>query len=238
MNHIAIVKQYLKDRQTTNQMTEGLPFVTISRESGAGGHTLAREILHKLEKRFPGDFSDGWEVFDQKLCALIAQDEKLGISFDSLVEEEYRSEISQVIHEMIHQKASRYLVYKRIFEVVRLLARLGKCVIVGRAGMCVTGDMSMGLHIRLVASPEERLKRMMGLLETGEAAAAKSMRQQDRDRRRLIHDFFGKEIEDPLLYDVVLNNERLTTEEMAEIAVEMMVQKMARFPKAFKKILG
>jgi cytidylate kinase len=237
MNHTAIVKQYLKDRKSSDLVSEGFPFVTISRESGAGGHTLAREILRKVEKRFPGDFSEGWEVFDQKLCAIIAQDEKLGISFDALVDEEYRSEISQVIHEMIHQKASRYVVYKRVFEVVRLLATIGKCVIVGRGGMCVTADMTMGLNIRLVAGPVERLKRMMELMETGESEAVKAMRQQDRDRKRLIRDFFGKDIEDPLLYDAVFNTERLTVEEMAELVVEMMAQKMARFPKVFKRVL-
>jgi hypothetical protein len=111
--------------------TPGFPFVTISRQSGAGGHTLAREIIRRQEMRLPAELAEGWELFDQKLCALIAQDEKIGISFDSLVEEEYRSEISQTIHEMIHQKASRYIVYKRMFEVVRLLATLGKCVVVG-----------------------------------------------------------------------------------------------------------
>ncbi len=237
MNHAAIVKEYLKERRGEPIESRGLPFVTISRQAGAGGHTLARDILRALEKRFPADFAEGWEVFDHKLCAMIAQDEKLGISFDALVAEEYRSEISQIIHDLVRQKASRYVVYKRMFEVVRILATLGKCVIVGRGGMCVTGDMPVGVHLRLVAEPETRVKRMMGLLEKGREAAEKTMRDQDRDRKRLVRDFFSRDIEDPQLYDIVVNTDRVTPPEAAELAVDLIAQKMAHFPKRFGKLV-
>ena len=231
--HAAVIKQFLKDRRAAPPQSRGMPFITISRQAGAGGHTLARDILRALERLQPGELSEDWEVYDQKLCALIAQDERLGFSFDALVKEEYRSEISQVLQEMLLQKASRYTLYKRIFKVVRMLGLLGKCVIVGRAGMCVTADMPLGVHVRLVSTPEHRLRNMMKLLEVGESAAAKAMRTQDRDRRRLVRDFFGKDIDDPMLYDLVLNMERLTSGEAAELVVRVMMQKMAHFPKRF-----
>ena len=232
-NHASIIKQYLKDRASVAIQPQGYPFVTISRQAGAGGHTLARNILIKLEALYPKHGGDGWDVFDQKLCALIAQDDKIGYSFDALVTEEYRSEISQVIHELIRQKASRYAAYKRVFEVVRLLATLGKCVIVGRAGMCVTADMPLGVHVRLVASRETRIKNMMQLLETDEISARDAIRKQDRDRRRLVDDFFGKDIEEPGLYDLVINMDRVHSEEAAELIAHMLNQKLARFPKKF-----
>jgi hypothetical protein len=90
--------------------------------------------------------------------------------------------------------------------------------------------MAMGVHIRLVASPETRMKRMMEVTEKDESSTEKIMRQQDRDRARLIHDFFGKDINDPILYDAILNTDRFTVEEMADIVIEMMIRKMARFP--------
>ena len=229
MNHVAIVKQFLRARGREELVAEGYPFVTISREAGAGGHMLAREILRRLPARFPGDLSEGWEVFDHKLCALIAQDEKLGVSFDQLLAEEYRSEVSQVIYEMIAQKASRYKVYKRIFEIVRALATLGKCVIVGRAGMCVTHDLPLGVSVRLVAREDTRVKRMMQLLEVGEKEALRKLREQDRDRRRLLRDFFDKDITDPKLYDAVFNTERMTIGEIADVTVDLVGQKMARY---------
>lgn len=237
MNHIAIVKSFLRNRSREEIVTEGYPFVTISREAGAGGHTLARDILRQMEVKYPGDLSEGWEVFDHKLCMMIAQDAKLGVSFDSLLEEEYRSEVSQVIYEMVAQKASRYQVYKRIFEIVRILGTLGKCVIVGRAGMCVTHDLPLGVHVRLVASEDTRVKRMMQMLESGEKEARRKVREQDRDRRRLLRDFFSRDISDPLLYDAVFNTEKMAVPEIAAVVVDMVGQKMARFPSNAVKVV-
>lgn len=231
MNHAAVIRQFLRERRGEEFVAESFPFVTLSREAGAGGHTLAREILRKLELVQPGAFSEEWEVFDHKLCAMIAEDEKLGVSFDQLLTEEYRSEVGQVVHELIEQRSKRYEVYTRVFEIVRMLATLGKCVIVGRAGMCVTADMPLGVHIRLVAPEPVRTKRMMKLLEVGEEEALRQLRQQDRDRERLVKDFFGKDINDPLLYDAEFNTERLAIPEIAEVVARMVVQRMARFRK-------
>lgn len=231
MNHAAIVRQYLRDRHDEELVVESFPFVTISREAGAGGHVLAREILLKLEQVSPGPFSEGWEMFDYKLCMLIAEDKALGVSFDQLLAEEYRSEVEQLVAEMISQKSSRYRVYKRAFEVVRILASLGKCVIVGRASMCVTADMPLGVHIRLVAPERVRLKRMMKLLEVGEKEAARKMKEQDAARHRLVYDFFGKDVEDPLLYDAVFNTDRMPTSDIAEAVARMVLQRAARLKK-------
>jgi len=235
MNHASIVRQYLRERRGEELVAESFPFVTISRQAGAGGHALAREILRRLEKRHPGEFSEEWEVFDHKLCLLIAEDEKLGISFDRLLSEEYHSEVEEVVSDLLAQRSQRYAVYKRIFEIVRILATLGKCVIVGRGGMCVTGDMPLGVHIRLVAGEEVRVKRMMKLLEVGEAEAHRALREQDKSRHRMVKDFFGRDIDDPLLYDAVFNTERLAISEVADLAVELIEQKQARFQSALRK---
>ncbi len=231
MNHASVIRQYLRDRRGEEFVAESFPFVTISREAGAGGHTLAREILRKIELARAGAMSEEWEMFDHKLCALIAEDQKLGVSFDQLLTEEYRSEVGQVVNELIEQRSKRYEVYTRMFEIVRILATLGRCVIVGRAGMCVTADMPMGVHIRLVAPEPVRVKRMGKLLETGEEETRRLVREQDQDRRRLAKDFFGKDIEDPMLYDAVFNTDRLAIPEIAELVARMVVQRMARFRK-------
>lgn len=232
MNHADIVRHFLHDRATEELVTESFPFVTISREAGAGGHTVAREVVRKLEEIRPGAFAEGWEVFDHKLCLLIAEDKKLGISFERLLTEEYRTEVEQVISELLEKRVSSYELYKRIFEVVRTLAVLGKCVIVGRGGMCVTADMPLGVHIRLVAPLNLRVQRMAKMLEVTESEAQRKIKQQDGDRHRLVNDFFGKNIENPRLYDAVFNTETLSVSDIAESIARLVVAKKLRYKKA------
>lgn len=231
MNHASIVRQYLRDRANEELVTESYPFVTVSREAGAGGHTVAREIIRKLESLQLGSYAEGWEVFDHKLCLLIAEDKKLGVTFEHLLTEEYRTEVEQVIAELLEKRVSSYELYKRIFEVVRILAMLGKCVIVGRGGMCVAADMPLGVHIRLVAPENVRVQRMAKMLEISTREAAKKIKQQDDDRHRLVNDFFGKDIESPHLYDATFNTDRLSVSNIADAVADLVIAKMSRYKK-------
>ena len=102
MDHVTMLKRYLKARGRMNgDLEAGNPFVTISRQAGAGGHTLARDVVRAVEKDLPGELGEGWEVFDHRLCLLIAQDPDLSASFNTLLAEGYRSEISITIEEML-----------------------------------------------------------------------------------------------------------------------------------------
>jgi cytidylate kinase len=228
INHAAAVREYLQKRRNEESVCDTNPFVTISREAGAGSHTLAREIIRRLEDTLP-EMGSGWEVFDYKLCHMIVQDQELSGSFNALMAEEYRSEFSQTLYDMLAGKSQQYQLYKRIFEIVRALATLGRVVIVGRAGSCITGDLPLGINIRLVADFDTRVYRMMKLLEIPEDEAVRKVREQDRDRFRLVKDFFGKDINDPHLYDVVFNTDRLGLKEMAEVATDIIRQRMARY---------
>lgn len=227
MKQADLIKRYIKDNQDIDITETGYPFVTISRQAGAGGHSLAREILKELDKWQDQEWARDWEVFDYKLCLLIIQDTKLNASFESLMKEEYRSGIHQAIYEMLVGKTEQYNLQKRIFEIVRILATIGRVIIVGRGGAFVTQDMPNGLRLRIVGSEAMRLKNMMKLLEKDKAETLKTMRKQDADRAKLVKDFFNKDINNPLDYDMVWNADRFSQEETARITVEMLVKKAA-----------
>jgi len=231
MNHSAVVKQFLKDRTTEDGLEKGFPFVTISREAGAGGHTLARQIIRSLEKKFTMDAANEWEVFDQKLCALLAENGETKASFDALVTEEYQSEVRQFVSDLISGQPTQYKLFKRIFEVVRLLGSVGKVVIVGRAGAFVTRDLPRGIHIRLVAREEVRVARMAKMLEVSEDKARKAVRTQDRARTRLVNDYFNCDNTNPVHYHAVFNSERISIPEVADIVADLVGEQI----KAMKK---
>lgn len=222
MNHTAVVKRFLKDRTTEDGLEKGYPFVTISRQAGAGGHTLARQILRSLEHKLSRNTAADWEVFDQKLCALLADSPDLKVNFESLVAEEYQTEIRQFVGDLITGQPRQYKLYKRIFEVVRLLASVGKVVLVGRAGAFVSRDLPRGIHIRLVAREEVRIVRMAKMLEVDEETARKAVRSQDRSRARMVNDYFNCDISNPVHYHAVFNTERISIPDIADMVSDLV----------------
>ena len=50
MDHLALLKQYIREKEDSDIVSHGFPFVTISRQSGAGGHMLAKAILSENGK--------------------------------------------------------------------------------------------------------------------------------------------------------------------------------------------
>lgn len=226
MNHAAIVKQFLKERTTDKGLATGLPFVTISRQAGAGGHTLARQILRCLEKRSSFAEAQDWDVFDQKLCALLAAHGDVGTSYESMVAEEYQSEIKQFVGDLLTGNARQFKLYKRIFEVVRLLTSVGKVVLVGRGGAFVSRDLPNGIHIRLVAGEKIRTKNMAKMLEVSQEEARKAMLAQDRSRARMVQDYFMADIADPIHYHAVFNTEHVPIPEVAEIVAGMVTDRI------------
>ena len=200
------------------------PFVTISRQTGAGGHTLANALLQRMQREGDPIFQ-GWQVFDRELCEKLLEDPTLHVSMRSLLTEEYRSEIEDAVFSILGGETPRYAVVKKFFETIRALATLGRVIIVGRAGMCVTRGLPDGVHLRLVASEATRVKRMMGLLQTGEKEAREAVYKQDRDRGRLVRDHFSRNIHDPLLYDVTWNTDSVSFEAIAASIIALIKQR-------------
>ncbi len=231
VDHAALLRQYFAQRRSRAASFVGFPFVTISRQAGAGGHTLAREIIREIQHTMPEDVSTGWEVFDHKLCVMLAQDPELNVSFNGLLAEQYRTEVTQFVYELIAGETRQYNTYKKLFEIIRGLATVGKVVIVGRGGNFLTKRMPLGVRIRLVASPETRTQNMMQLLDINKEKAMAQMKEQDRDRSHMIRDFFGKDIEDPLGYDCVINADAVSMQDAAALVAHMVKTKWDRYAK-------
>ncbi|MDJ0848409.1 MAG: cytidylate kinase-like family protein [Myxococcota bacterium] len=191
-----------------------LPFVTISRQAGAGGRSLASAILAEFE-RHPGEpLLQGWSSFDQELCEMVATDPELNVSLTELVTEEYRTPAEDYVSVLLG-KSFQDEIQKKISVSIRELALVGKAIVVGRGGVCITGDIGPGIHIRLVAPREVRVERMMESFAASEKEAGTWVDEQDRSRAKMMKSRFGRDIDDPLLYHAVWNTDRTPFELIA-----------------------
>jgi len=201
------------------------PFITISRQAGAGGLTLAKALLGQIEKEKEDPLLRGWHVCGRELCQLVTEDPNVNVLMSTLVSSEYRSQIEDMVSEMIAGTPPQDVVIKKMFRMIRTLATFGKVVLVGRGASILTRRLPLGIHVRLIAPLSTRVNRMMHLLGASEAEAKKTVQEQDKGRARLIDTFFNKNIEDPLLYDVVWNTDTVSIDEIARILVSMVKQK-------------
>lgn len=203
------------------------PFVTISRETGAGGHNLADKILELIAVESTDALFQGWQCCDQELCHRIAQDPKLKGSSDGLLVSEYHSQTEDLISQILTGTPPQDKALKKMFRLIRDLALFGKTIIIGRGSTCLTRDLPYGVHVRLVASMRSRVALMMKAHGQDEKWATEKIKEQDRAKAALVRTFFHKDIEDPLLYDAVWNTDRVEVGDIAQVIVGMIRKKAA-----------
>ena len=203
------------------------PFVTISRQAGAGGNTLAAALEEKIQKLHVEPLFRGWQLCGQQLCQMVAQDPKLKDLVESLRRTEYHSHAEDIIAQLIYGGSSQDLVVKKMFHLMRTFALHGKVIFVGRGATLLTRDLPLGIHVRLEAPMESRVKRMMGALNLTEKKARETVDEKDKAKAELVKTFFHKDIRDPLLYDVLWNTDRMPIDEIAKLLIEMIRDKAA-----------
>ena len=79
-------------------------------------------------------------------------------------------------------------------------------------------------HVRLVAPYATRIRHVAAFYHLSEAEAAKLVREHDNARRRYVRRYFNTEIDDPSLYDVTLNTDRLGFAHTAEVIAQLALQ--------------
>jgi cytidylate kinase len=201
------------------------PFIAISRQAGAGGQALATLLDEKIQKLHSEALFQGWQLCNQELCHMVAQDPALKNLVESLTRTEYHSHAEDMLSQFIYGGASQDLVVKKMFHIMRAFALHGKVIFVGRGSSFLTRDLPLGIHVRLEAPMESRVKRMMGALQVDAKKAREAVEEKDKAKAELVKTFFHKDIRDPLNYDVVWNTDRVPMGEIVKLLIEMIRDK-------------
>jgi cytidylate kinase len=234
MDRIENIERYLgahlaaeRTRGGTGDGPSHRAFVTISRQSGTGAHTLADSIISAFGDRDdPGVFS-GWRVYDRSICDIVARDPRFSRSLDDLLQEEYRAKSSDMFHQLVHASVDQSAVMDRVLLVVRAIAGMGKAIIIGRGGSQVTRDLPHGISMRLVADTPDRVAATMKRFGLTEREATADIKRRDSGRQRMIMEKFGVDVADPGEYDVTWNTGEVSHDEIGHATAELIRSRTA-----------
>jgi len=200
------------------------PFITISRQAGAGAETVARLLAEKLNAQGPKD-AQPWTVFDKNLITKVLDDQHMPQEIARHVQEDKDTTLKALVGELLGLHPSMWTIFHHTSDTILKLARIGRCIIVGRGGNIITSKLKGGLHVRLVAPESVRLAHLKSHFKMEDKAAGKYLHDEDAGRRRYLKSNFEKDIDDPLLYDAVLNTATLGFDRTADILAGMIAAK-------------
>ncbi len=106
-----------------------------------------------------------------------------------------------------------------IRAAIEEIAEQGSAVIYAHAASIALAKRDDVLRVLITASPETRRARLASDAQLGEKEAAKLVRESDVARADYLRQFYSVEEEVPTLYDLVVNTDRLSPEQTAELVL-------------------
>jgi len=183
------------------------PFLTISREAGAGASSLAADLAERWNADGSGEVP--WTVFDQDIVEKMLNDQHLSPRLARFLPEARVSEINASVGEIIGLHPNLWTLIQRTVELMRELARRGHVILVGRGANFATARVANGIHVRLIAPVEHRARYMAKLLDITRSAARARNKSLDAKRRDFVRAVFNADVTDPTAYDLLINTAKL-----------------------------
>ena len=211
--------------------------ITISREIGAGGRTIAELVAHRLAAIEKTPASTPWAVFDANLAKQVLEDHKLSPNLERFVTEDARLPVEAIVEEVLGLHPSGWTLVQHTTKTILRLAGLGHVIVVGRGGNVITARLPNVFHVRLVAPLWMRLRHTADYYQLSETEAVKFVREKDQARRRYVRRYFNAEIDDPTLYDVTLNTGRYGFAGTADVIAQLALQRCHTFAERERAIL-
>lgn len=180
-----------------------LRVITISRQRGSLGMDIGQRVAELLGWRLAGRdlINQAARACGLPEMALAVIDELglLGMKPDAAAQAAYRGAVENVMRDLV---------------------AAGEVVIVGRGGQMALRDgfpVAGVLHVRVIAPLEVRAARLVARHGIALAAALAQAKTSDRARARYLRLNYGARIDDPNLYDLVVNTAQIGVEQAAQL---------------------
>jgi hypothetical protein len=191
------------------------PVITVSRALGAGGDEIAEKLAGV--SRF--------HLFDRELLDAISRDFGIRERMVELLDDKAQSELESWFLGMMTGRIIDQSDYIRsLTKIVGSLVSFGDAILIGRGTNIIVGPRN-GYHIRVVAGRPRRIENVVAAMAVSHREAEGLILGSDASRAHFIKKSFGKDIDDPALYDIVINTDWLELDDATELAFAGYIKK-------------
>ncbi len=184
------------------------PVITVSRAMGARGDEVAVSLAGM--SRF--------HLFDREILDAIARDFGIRERMVELLDERAQSELQSWFLGMMTGRIIDQSDYvKSLTRIVGSLMSLGEAILIGRGTNIIVGARR-GFHIRVTAGRSRRIENVVATMAASHREAEELVDNSDVARAHFIKKSFGADIDDPSLYDMVINADWLGIEDAVDLA--------------------
>jgi cytidylate kinase len=226
LSHLDILNRYLQAQVALSEEARESQSaaITVSREVGAGGITIAELLCQRLTAVEKPPVTRPWAVFDANLAKQVLEDHKLPANLERFMVEDVQSPVRAMAEEVLGLHPAASTLVQHTTQTILRLAGLGHAILVGRGANVITARLPNVLHVRLVAPLATRIRHAAEYHCLSQVEAAKFVKDQDHARRCYLKHYFNAEIDDPTLYDLTLNTGRLGFVRTTEVIAQLVLQ--------------
>ena len=184
-----------------------MSIVAISETAGSLGNEIGRRLAERLGYRFA----------DREIIAKAS--ERFG---ENVTDLRHAAEEKPTLWERLTDTQHRYKLF--VEAIILEMAGGDNVVLAGLASAIVLRPVSHALRVRANAPERIRAGRVEQQQGLTREAALDHVRQTDHERAARVKFLYNVSVDDPFLYDVVVNTERLTADEGARLLQEAVQQ--------------
>jgi cytidylate kinase len=201
--------------------------ITINRELGSGGRTIGEKLAQRLnvpffDKAIVQGLKEKYELTTEEIERLKGQKHNWWADFKRSLKIMPSYAAPQIISSK--DAIPDFLITDDIFqtetEILKGIADDESCVIAGRSGFFVFRDHPNHLSILIQASLEYRISRLVEKRGISREEAQSIIKEVDTGRENYVKKYTGTSRYDTRNYDIVLNADEHTEEEIVELILQ------------------
>jgi len=224
-----LLLKYLNERLESKpkKTIEPGPVITISRECGCPGTTIAQLLTDKINKIFKEQGkTQEWRWVNKEILSLASHELKLQPEkITYLMESGHKGYIDEFVSSFTQTYYGQSEMVRKVMgDVIRKIAVDGYIVIVGRGGGAIARDIPKSLHVNLIAPLSWKTSVISQKKNIPLNEARKHVIEVDKQRDNY-RDYYRGKNSDDICYDISFNCMNLSNDQITDVIISMAKQR-------------